>query len=768
MKIKYSLLFILLSVFTTELIFAQNQLISGTVVDSKTNEPLPGATIKVDGQINGTSTDTDGNFKLTLNSFPTNLVITYVGYESITKQVSDDIGELYIRLQANSQTLDEVVVSAFEGNRKLIETPASIARISAEELDRFELSSPQQAFSTLPGVKIESTTIGRYFVRIRGGNLGSVGHSESYKMYWNDIPVTLASGAPPLAFMDMGSISTVDVIRGPSGSIYGAGLSGVALFENKTGAYNKTTVETDGFVGSYGTSRYGLAASTGGEKGDIRIQYGNVQTDGYRQESDAKSEFFNVFGRLFPSEKQTVSFLGIYGDRWYGIPGTISEQAVEDDPRQANFSPALDNGLNDYTLMVGVGNDYRFNDRWSNKTSLSYQGKEGTFLIGNDFFVAADQTIANSFALRNATTYSFNAFNNPARFVLGGEYTRGASDVKVFSDNFGSPMSSNRETTNELILGFAQLEFELPGQFQITAGGSYNNFKLVFNEYVDLSGITEFERNVQDFSPRLAVVKPVSENLVVHANIGKGFSPPPRSAFDNSNETVNSDLKSTTGWNKEIGVRGTLLDNRLSLDLTFYRLDENDVIVPRVVETVGNIDFIKNENAGAINRQGVELGWKYQLIANKSLFLRQVNWWGSYSYMDHQFEEYNTLDVNNNEVSFDGNEIPGVHPHTIVTGIDLNTSAGLYLSGTYSLYDEIYLNNQNDVKDDSYQLLDIKIGINRVINNQFGLNFFGGVNNALNSEYSESHALNSGFGGFYDPAMDRNYYVGIKINYLFP
>lgn len=767
MKAKYLHLIIILFLVSTEFIFAQTQPINGRVVDAQTNEPLIGATIEIIDQPQGTATDANGHFNITPNNFPASLSVTYIGYEPVSIEINKGTDGLNIRMNVSSQTLDEMVVSAFGGNRKLIETPASIARISVDDIERFDLTSPQRVFSTLPGVKIESTTIGRYQVRIRGGSMGGVAHSESYKMYWNDIPVTFANGSPPLAFIDMGSIGTIDVIRGPSGSIYGAGLSGVALFENKAGVYNQTKLETDGLIGSYGTYRHGVSLSTGGEKGDIRFQYGNVQTDGYRQEAGSDNQFVNIFGRIFPSEKQTVSFLGIYGDRKYGIPGTISAEAVADDPRQPNFSPAFDNGLNDKNLMVGVGNNYRFNDRWNNNTSLSYQVLEGTFLIGSDFFVAADQNITTSFALRNATSYSFHAFNNPAKFVLGGEYTRGISDLKIFSDNFGSPMSSNRETTNELILGFAQIEIELPGEVQMTIGGSYNNFKLIFNEYVDLSGITEFERNVQDFSPRVALVKPINENLVIHGNLGKGFSPPSRGAFDNSNETVNSDLKSTIGWNKEIGIRGTLLENKLSLDLTFYRIDENDVILPRVVNTIDNIDFIKNENAGAIDRQGVELSWQYQLIQNNSMFLRQARWWGSYTYMDHQFEEYNTLDIDNNEIRFDGNKIPGIHPHTIVTGIDLKSSIGIYFSGTYSLFDEIYLNNQNDVTDDSYQLLNLKLGIERELGNKFRINLFSGLNNALDSEYSESHALNSGFGGFYDPAMDRNYYVGIKLNYLF-
>lgn len=763
MKIKYILITLGLILVSYS---AKGQIIQGRIIDSQTKEPLIGANVQIANSSVVAISDAQGKFSITPDSYPATLIISYVGYETISREVLQS-RVLNIRMTASTLQLDKVVVSAFEGERRLIETPASIARVTSKDIERFDLRSPQQALGMLPGVKVESTTIGRYRIRIRGGSLGIVGHSDSYKMYWNGIPITLADGFPPLAYVDVGSIGTADVIRGPSGSIYGAGLAGVALFENKTGRYDQTKLEVDGLTGSYGTYRQGISVSTGGEYGDIRLQYGNVQTDGYREESSSNNEFLNLFGRVFPSEKQTISFLGIFGDRDYGIPGNLTAQAMEENRRQANFSPELDNGLTGRNLMIGVGNDYKWNNNWGNNTTLNYQVLEGTFLIGNDFFVSADQATTTSFALRNATTFSFEAFNNPARFVFGFEYTRGLGDVDVFSDGFDSPLISNRETVNELTLGFAQIEFELPEEFQVTIGGSYNNFRLGFQEFLDLSGINEFERNVQDFSPRIALVKPLKNNFVIHGNISKGFAPPPRSAFDNSNETVNENLESTIGWNKEVGLRGTLVDDKLSFDLTLYRLDESDVILPRVVETINNLDFIQNENAGAIDRQGVELALQYQLIQDGFGFLTNARWFGNYTYMDHTFEEYSTLDFGNNEVSFDGNQIPGVHPHTVVTGIDISSSIGLYFNGTYSFFDKIYLNNANDATDDSYQLVDLKVGIERRLGDAFSIDINGGINNALDDEYSQMHGLNSGFGGFFDPAMDRNYYAGIKLSYLF-
>ncbi|MCG8384424.1 MAG: TonB-dependent receptor [Cytophagales bacterium] len=745
------------------------QSIEGKVVDGTTNEPLPGATVLVAGKTAGVVADIKGEFSLDAEVLPVDLIISYIGYETISMRVQKRNTPLVAKLTPFVQQLDEVVVTAFERERRLIETPATVARLTATDLERFDLRSPQQAFSTLPGMKVESTTIGRYRIRIRGGNLGIVGHSDSYKMYWNSIPITLADGFPPLAYIDMGTIGTLDVIRGPSGSIYGAGLAGVALFENKKASYDRPRLEVDGLVGSYDTYRYGVSFATGGEKGDLRLQYTRLETGGYREEAASNNEFVNVFGSIFPSDAQTLSFMGIFGNREYGIPGNISAGAVEQDPRQANFSRDLDNGVVGRNLMIGIGHEYRWDQRWTNNTSINYQVLEGSFLIGNEFFTDSDQNTTTSFALRNATGYAFNLFGRPANFVLGFEYTRGLGDVDEFTDGFNSPIFSSRETINELMLGFVQAEFGLPGDVQMTIGGSYNHFRIDFQEFLDLTGQDNFERNVQDFSPRLALVKPIRSNLVVHGNISRGFAPPPRSAFDLSNQVtaVNEDLQSTTGWNKELGIRGTVLDDRLSLDLVFYRLDENEVIVPRVIDTGEGIDLTQYENAGEITRQGVELALQYQLIRQGKGFLRSARWWGNYAFMDHQFEEYNTLDDENNQVNYDGNDVPGIHPHSAVSGLDVKSKIGLYLFTTYNFYDKIYLNNENDASDDAYQLLDLKLGWESQFADRLQMNVYGGINNILDDEYSQMHSLNASSGRFFDPAMDRNYYAGIKVNYLF-
>ena len=121
-------LIVLLMVFTTMTGFAQ---ITGTVVDSETNEPLPGATVLEQGTSNGVSTDFEGSFLFNVAS-GTTLEVSFIGYGTQTVVAKDGI---VISLLPASNVLGEVVVtSGVIDVAKVRETPVAVSAISPSEI----------------------------------------------------------------------------------------------------------------------------------------------------------------------------------------------------------------------------------------------------------------------------------------------------------------------------------------------------------------------------------------------------------------------------------------------------------------------------------------------------------------------------------------------------------------------------------------------------------------------------------------------------------
>lgn len=120
------LLFVALLVSTMS--FAQNKLYSGTVVDSQ-GEPIIGASVVQQGTSQGSVTDIDGNFKVSVAPGST-LIVSYIGYVTQRVKAADD---LHIVLKESAASLDEVVVVGYGVQKKSVVT-AAIAKVSASDL----------------------------------------------------------------------------------------------------------------------------------------------------------------------------------------------------------------------------------------------------------------------------------------------------------------------------------------------------------------------------------------------------------------------------------------------------------------------------------------------------------------------------------------------------------------------------------------------------------------------------------------------------------
>lgn len=101
------------------LVFGQNT-VSGVVTDSQNGEPMPYATVYVNGTTKGTITDNDGLFELSGIKFPTTLVFSFVGYKMRVLELNHDPGMLRIKLQTNDD-LPEVVITDYSEREKYLE-----------------------------------------------------------------------------------------------------------------------------------------------------------------------------------------------------------------------------------------------------------------------------------------------------------------------------------------------------------------------------------------------------------------------------------------------------------------------------------------------------------------------------------------------------------------------------------------------------------------------------------------------------------------------
>ena len=242
MKQKLKLFYLLLFMITGNFAFAQITA-SGNVTDG--SGPLPGVTVMEKGTSNGTVTDFDGNYSLTVSSGDATLVISYIGFE--TQELSAGADSFDVSLTESADELDEVVVTGY-GTQKKATLTGSIATIGGDELEKS--SSPNLGTALagkVAGLFIDTANgapgADNPAIRVRGTNTFN---NSSALIVIDGIP----NRAGGLARINPADIESISVLKDASAAIYGArAANGVILITTKRGKEGKAKVKL--------TSNYG-------------------------------------------------------------------------------------------------------------------------------------------------------------------------------------------------------------------------------------------------------------------------------------------------------------------------------------------------------------------------------------------------------------------------------------------------------------------------------------------------------------------------------
>ncbi|MDU1636600.1 MAG: TonB-dependent receptor plug domain-containing protein, partial [Bacteroides ovatus] len=220
-----------------QIVQQQKITVKGTVNDAM--GPVIGASVVENGNSsNGTITDMDGNFSLSVQP-GTVLVVSYIGYK--TQEVTATVGKaINVTLQEDNEMLDEVVVVGF-GTQKKVNLTGSVGIATAKEIESRPVTSAVQALQGLvPGLKI-STSTGELdknmSISVRGtGTVGS---------YSSGSPLILIDGTEgDLNTINPQDIENISVLKdAAASSIYGSRAPfGVILVTTKSGKAGKTSV----------------------------------------------------------------------------------------------------------------------------------------------------------------------------------------------------------------------------------------------------------------------------------------------------------------------------------------------------------------------------------------------------------------------------------------------------------------------------------------------------------------------------------------------
>lgn len=562
-----------------------------------------------------------------------------------------------------STTLQEIVVTAQKRHETLHEVPMGITALSGARLEELQVQSFEGLAALVPALSVETVAPGQSRLTLRGENVGSVGTTVA--TYIDETPYgssnALANGSVLTGDFDPWDLQRIEVLRGPQGTLYGAGAEG-GLLKYVTNAPDPQKFAAAGQLGgesvdhgqNIGSAKLMLNLPLG-EQAAFRLSAYNDTLAGYIDDPHLGETNVNAGYKYAVRGSLLVNFANDWSVRltafdqklhtggfpYIDVVG-VGVNPLSPPPNQ------LQPTRGDYTQerFIGEPSDYKttnysmelnWNPEWGHLTSVSSYGITDQSLFTDETSVqlAPGYTwgdLAESLVGGTAGSYGVGSINlskftqeirlaSPAshtwEWQLGTFFTHEVSTVLETFDAFIIPGGQNAglptleiaglDATYQELAGFGDLTYHINPQFDVSLGGRWSTNKQVATEtvgglLVNPSQVIPGSSNGNAFTYSIAPRWNPNSNTMVYARVATGYRPGgPNPLPPGSPVGVPREYGSDTTTNYEIGTRSTLWNKRLSIDLAAFRIDWNKIQLTEIVEGFG-----VDANGGTARSQGIE------------------------------------------------------------------------------------------------------------------------------------------------------------------
>ena len=672
-------------------------------------------------------------------------------------------------LQAAAQTtpaadssivLKNVIVSAYENNARLIDVPAAVSLVTKSELNRFNNTSVLSALNNNPGVRMEERSPGSYRLAIRGSSLRSPFGVRDVKVYYDGIPYTDPGGNTYLNQLGYYNFQSVEIIKGPGSSLYGAGIGGVLLIRNDAGPFHPGG--TVGYeAGSYGLQNINANVRLGNDSFHHIINYHHQSSDGYRDHTAMRRDVltWDVVSRVNSKSELQAHFL--YADLYYQTPGGLTLKEYDSIPRsarpKAGAFPGSDQAkaaIYQKTFLAGFSYVHQYNDSWSNTTNVYAAYTD----IRNPTIRNYELRSEPHFGGRTIFQYRRSYVASTFTFHAGAEFQQSFNAQRDYGNRNGvsDTLQTDDQVLNNQGFLFAEANLQWQKGWTLTGGVSINRFGLNFTQRSDVPPTHENRSFNNQLTPRLALLREVRRNISVYGSIARGYSSPTLAELLPSTNVFNTTLQAESDWDYELGVRGSFLRDRLYVDVNAFYYSLKNAIVQ--LQNAGGADYF--DNAGSTRQKGLESFISWDAVRNGTGFLDRVSLHASDTWYGFHYDVYKELGVD-----YAGHQIPGVANQTFAAGADLHSASGFYLDLNYFYSSRIALNDANSAYAPGYGLLGGRLGYRGGTNRKLQWELYTAADNLLNVKYSLGDDINAAGGRYYNLAPGSNFAAGVMLQF---
>ncbi|HHC3135983.1 TonB-dependent receptor [Klebsiella pneumoniae] len=687
---------------------------------------------------------------------------------------------LLLPLIAAAQAADEqtMVVTAAPTTVSELDTPAAVSVVNGDEMrqaaPRVNLS---ESLGAVPDLQVQNRQNYAQDLQlsIRGFGSRSTYGVRGLRIYVDGIPATMPDGQGQTSNIDIGSVDTIEVLRGPFSALYGNSSGGVINVTSQTGT-QPPTVEASSYYGSFGTWHYGMKATgavgDGSHAGDVdyTVSTNRFTTHGYRDHSGARKNLANARLGVRINDVSKLTLLLNSVDIKANDAGGLTADEWRDNPRQSPRGDQYNTRKNTRQTQAGL----RYERQLSAQDDLSvmmYAGERETTQF---------QSIPRAPQLKPShaggvidLTRHYQGIDTrlthrgellvPVTLTAGLDYENMSERRKGYENfvmvngapQYGEQGALRRNERNLMwnVDPYLQTQWQLTDKLSLDAGVRYSSVWFDSNDYYITpgNGDDSGDASYHKWLPAGSLKYALTDAWNVYLSAGRGFETPTINelSYRSDNQSgLNFGLKPSTNDTVEIGSK-TRIGNGLFTAALFQTNTDNEIVVDS--SSGGRTSY---KNAGKTRRQGMELGLDQQF--GESWRLKAAWTWLDATYRTNVCDD----------ASCNGNRIPGIARNMGYASFGYQPEQGWYAGSDIRYMSDIMANDENTAKAPSWTVVGLTTGY-KWSYGRMDMDLFGRIDNLFDREYVGSVIVNESNGRYYEPAPGRNYGIGLNLAWRF-
>ncbi|MBZ6649112.1 TonB-dependent receptor, partial [Klebsiella pneumoniae] len=687
---------------------------------------------------------------------------------------------LLLPLIAAAQAADEqtMVVTAAPTTVSELDTPAAVSVVNGDEMrqaaPRVNLS---ESLGAVPGLQVQNRQNYAQDLQlsIRGFGSRSTYGVRGLRIYVDGIPATMPDGQGQTSNIDIGSVDTIEVLRGPFSALYGNSSGGVINVTSQTGT-QPPTVEASSYYSSFGTWHYGMKATgavgDGSHAGDVdyTVSTNRFTTHGYRDHSGARKNLANARLGVRINDVSKLTLLLNSVDIKANDAGGLTADEWRDNPRQSPRGDQYNTRKNTRQTQAGL----RYERQLSAQDDLSvmmYAGERETTQF---------QSIPRAPQLKPShaggvidLTRHYQGIDTrlthrgellvPVTLTAGLDYENMSERRKGYENfvmvngapQYGEQGALRRNERNLMwnVDPYLQTQWQLTDKLSLDAGVRYSSVWFDSNDYYITpgNGDDSGDASYHKWLPAGSLKYALTDAWNVYLSAGRGFETPTINelSYRSDNQSgLNFGLKPSTNDTVEIGSK-TRIGNGLFTAALFQTNTDNEIVVDS--SSGGRTSY---KNAGKTRRQGMELGLDQQF--GESWRLKAAWTWLDATYRTNVCDD----------ASCNGNRIPGIARNMGYASFGYQPEQGWYAGSDIRYMSDIMANDENTAKAPSWTVVGLTTGY-KWSYGRMDMDLFGRIDNLFDREYVGSVIVNESNGRYYEPAPGRNYGIGLNLAWRF-